>query len=126
MSTESSFTDLIARVRRGDTDGATELSKARRGQFSAGRDVRRGAASSAEEQNLAAAASSRSQQVVAKEMLVEVQRRLSDQERKLLELRHEGRDWDAIAAELGGSPEALRKQLARVANELGFDEADDE
>ena len=79
---------------------------------------------------MAAGASSPSQQVAAKEMLAEVRRRLNDQERKLVELRHEGRDWAAIAAEVGGSPEALRKQLARavarIADELGLDEADDE
>jgi RNA polymerase sigma factor (sigma-70 family) len=196
MSTESSFTDLIDRVRHGDADAAAELvqeyeptirrwlrvhldarlrrvsdtmdltqavlcsffvraasgqyeldtpdqllkllttmarhklSKARRDQFRARRDTRRVVDTSAEEHNVAAAASSPSVQVAAKEMLAEVHRRLSDQERQLVDLRNDGRDWAAIAAEVGGSPDALRKQLARavarVADELGLDDADDE
>ena len=107
-----------------------KLSKARRDQFRARRDSRRLADASAEEHDIAAVASSPSVQVAAKEMLAEVQRRLSDQERRLVELRNEGRAWAAIAVDVGGSPEALRKQLARavarVADELGLDEADDE
>jgi hypothetical protein len=43
-----------------------------------------------------------------------------------VELRHQGLDWAAIAERQGGSPEALRKRLARatqrVAQELGIDE----
>ena len=56
--------------------------------------------------------------------------RLSDEERRLMELRHQGQDWAAVAAELGGSPEALRKKLTRavdrVAGELGLDEEADD
>jgi hypothetical protein len=44
-------------------------------------------------------------------------------------LRHEGLDWAAIAAELGGTPDALRlklaRALARVAKQLGLDDAVD-
>ena len=50
--------------------------------------------------------------------------------RRLVELRGQGRDWAGIAQEVGGSPEALRKQLARalerVGEQLGLDEADQE
>src|SRR5262249_44325927 len=56
-----------------------------------------------------AAAASPSRQVAARELLQEVQRRLSAEERRLADLRAEGREWTAIAAELGGSAEALRK-----------------
>jgi RNA polymerase sigma-70 factor (ECF subfamily) len=54
------------------------------------------------------------QGVAARELLEEVKRRLSPEERKLLELRSQGHDWAAIAATLGGSSEALRKRLSRA------------
>lgn len=69
------------------------------------------------------------EQVAARELLQEVRRRLSPDERRLAELRQEGLEWGEIAAQLGGGPEALRKQLARathrVARELGLDGSDD-
>jgi RNA polymerase sigma-70 factor (ECF subfamily) len=56
--------------------------------------------------------------------------RLAPDERRLLELREQGREWAEIAAEVGGSPEALRKKLARavgrVARELGLEEVSHE
>jgi RNA polymerase sigma-70 factor (ECF subfamily) len=65
------------------------------------------------------------QQAAFKELLQEVRRRLSPEERQLADLRARGRDWDLIAAECGGTPEALRKRLARaverVGRELGLD-----
>jgi DNA-directed RNA polymerase specialized sigma24 family protein len=89
------------------------------------RDRRRVVAAGAEDQ-LPAATASPSRNVASKELLQEVQRRLSPEERRLVELRHQGHDWTAVAAEVGGSPEALRKRLARaldrVARELGLDE----
>jgi RNA polymerase sigma-70 factor (ECF subfamily) len=67
-----------------------------------------------------------SAQVVARDLLQEVRKRLSGEERALADERGRGREWAEIAADLGGSPEALRKKLARaldrVANELRLDE----
>jgi RNA polymerase sigma-70 factor (ECF subfamily) len=67
-----------------------------------------------------------SRQVAARELLQEARRRLSESELRLLDLREQGREWPDIAAEVGGSAEALRKKLARaidrVARELGLDE----
>ena len=69
-------------------------------------------------------------QAEARELLAEALRRLSPEERRLLELRDEGRAWGEIAAALGGTPDALRVQLARavarVTAELGLDEDDHE
>lgn len=66
-----------------------------------------------------------SRQLAARELLDEAKRRLSEDERRLLDLRDEGREWAEIAALVNGSPEALRKKLARaierVANEIGLD-----
>ncbi len=56
--------------------------------------------------------------------------RLGPEELRLVEMRHEGREWSGTAAELGGTPEAVRKRLSRaldrVARELGLDEGIDE
>ena len=71
-------------------------------------------------------APSPSQQVANRELLSEARRRLSDEERHLLELREQGKEWTDIAVEVGGSAEALRKKLKRaierVAEELGLDD----
>ena len=67
-----------------------------------------------------------SQIVAGEELLRKADRLLSDEERQLRELRKEGLDWAAIAEQLGSSPEALRKKLARamdrVAHELDLDD----
>jgi RNA polymerase sigma-70 factor (ECF subfamily) len=67
-----------------------------------------------------------SQQLARGELFLEVQRRLSPEERRLAELRLQGQDWARIAAAMGGTAQARRKQLARaldrVAQELGLDE----
>jgi RNA polymerase sigma factor (sigma-70 family) len=67
-----------------------------------------------------------SREVAARDLLQEVRRRLSADERQLLDLRNEGHDWPAIAARLDGGAEALRKRLARaldrVAEQLGLDD----
>jgi RNA polymerase sigma-70 factor (ECF subfamily) len=99
-------------------------------QRAARRDQRRVEAGDPEERELAARGSTPSQQLAARELLQETRRRLSKEERRLLEWREEGREWADIAQELAGSPEALRKQLARaidrVAGELGLDEVGNE
>jgi DNA-directed RNA polymerase specialized sigma24 family protein len=79
-----------------------------------------------EDQQPVAGGPTPSQQVAARELLHQARQRLSAEERRLLELRQEGRGWDEVAALVGGNPEALRKRLARaverVAGELGLDE----
>ena len=54
------------------------------------------------------------QQVALQEFYQEARRRLSAADRALLERREQGQQWSEIAAELGGSPEALRERLARA------------
>jgi RNA polymerase sigma factor (sigma-70 family) len=67
-----------------------------------------------------------SQIVAGEEMLREFRRRLSDEEGRLAGLRAAGQPWEQIAAEVGGTPQGLRKQLARaidrVSRELGIDD----
>jgi RNA polymerase sigma factor (sigma-70 family) len=67
-----------------------------------------------------------SQVVAGEDLLMEMRRRLSDEERYLAEQRALGREWAELAAERGQSPEALRKRLTRaidrVAEQLGLGE----
>ena len=52
--------------------------------------------------------------VSGREMLAELRRRLTPEELRVADLRAEGRPWAEIAAALGGTVEARRKQLARA------------
>jgi RNA polymerase sigma factor (sigma-70 family) len=89
------------------------------------RDYRRLATVPVEECAVAARGSSPSQHVAAQELLTKARLLLTPDERRLLELRQHGHAWGAIARMVGGTPEALRKHLARamerVASELGLD-----
>jgi RNA polymerase sigma-70 factor (ECF subfamily) len=62
-----------------------------------------------------------------RELIARVREGFTEEERQLADLRAAGREWAEIAAERGGSPEALRKKLARaidrVAHQLGLDAA---
>lgn len=70
------------------------------------------------------------QQVAARELLREVHRRLTPEERLLVELRNQGHDWESIASRVGGNPAALRQKLhralARVSRQVGLEECEDE
>jgi RNA polymerase sigma-70 factor (ECF subfamily) len=96
----------------------------------AGRRDHRRVEAGADGQEVAAAGATPSGQLAARELLEEARRRLSPEERRLAELRQEGREWAEIAALVGGTADALRKKLARaadrVAAELGLDEVDHE
>jgi RNA polymerase sigma factor (sigma-70 family) len=52
------------------------------------------------------------------ELLAEMTRRLSPDERYLAEQRVLRRDWNDLATELGSTPEALRKKLARAISRI--------
>jgi RNA polymerase sigma-70 factor (ECF subfamily) len=90
------------------------------------RDNRRLAAAGPDEEVFVAGDPSPSRHVAAQELLQEVQRRLSPDERQLAELRAGGLEWAAIAEQMGGSAEALRKKLARAVDQaaraLGLDD----
>jgi RNA polymerase sigma-70 factor (ECF subfamily) len=63
----------------------------------------------------------------ARDLLDEVRRRLTPEERQLADLRGGGRGWAEVATAVGSSPDACRKQLTRaldrVAAEIGLDES---
>ncbi len=94
------------------------------------RDYRREEAIGAREALMRAPYSDPASQAAARELLSEVRQRLSDDERRLAERRGRGEAWADIAQSLGGTPEALRKKLARaldrVLHELGLDEGSDD
>jgi RNA polymerase sigma-70 factor (ECF subfamily) len=101
------------------------ISQARR-QHAQRRDRRRVTSGNRGEGPVASTNQSPSRQVAVRDLLEQVQRRLSPDERRILELRNAGRDWASIAQEVGGSAEALRRRLSRaldrVADELGLDD----
>jgi RNA polymerase sigma-70 factor (ECF subfamily) len=110
---------LLATMARNKLANQAHRLRARR------RDCRRDAAGSDQAREVADPAASPSRQAAARELLDEARRRLSPEERRLLDLRQQGRAWAEVAEELGGNPDALRVQLARaverVAQQLGLD-----
>jgi RNA polymerase sigma-70 factor (ECF subfamily) len=90
------------------------------------RDIRR-AQSIGPEHLEVAGDDSPSQEVAGQELLQEMRNRLSEEERRVADLRAGGQEWTAIAAALGGTAEGRRKQLARAADrvlrELGLEGA---
>jgi hypothetical protein len=95
-----------------------------RHERAARRDISRTQGAGVMEYELASPQPTPSQEVAANELLQEMRKRLSPEERHLAEQRAAGRDWAGIAAEEGDSPDALRKKLGRavdrVAGELGL------
>jgi hypothetical protein len=67
---------------------------------------------------------------IGREMWEAFRGRLTPEEWRVAELRSQGREWAEIARELGGTPQARRKQLARAvdraAHELGLDDDEGE
>jgi RNA polymerase sigma-70 factor (ECF subfamily) len=103
-----------------------KLAMQARQQHTQRRDRRRLVENRVEELEVVAANPSPSRVVAGEDLLREVRQRLSEEERGLMDLRCEGKAWTAIAAQLGGTPEARRMQFTRavdrIALELGLDE----
>ena len=95
-----------------------KLSNQRRRHRAEMRDCRRLSACDPAYLDGPAAAPSPSRLVVGRELLAEVNRRLSPEERLLADLRADGCEWTEIAARLGGTAEARRKQLARAVDRV--------
>ena len=62
-----------------------------------------------------------SQVIANRELLDELSRRLSEHERRLVELRVEGRSWAEVASVVGGSAEACRKQFSRAVDRVSLE-----
>lgn len=90
------------------------------------RDYRRIEVLARHQPELAATGDDPQEAVAGQELLQEVRKRLTTDERHLADLRAEGRSWAEVAATLGGTPGARRKQLARaidhILRDLGLEE----
>lgn len=88
------------------------------------RDVRRVGEIDMQEGLLTARQATPSHLASGRELLQKFRERLSEEERRIADLRAKGYDWASVAAELGGTAEGRRKQLARavvrVEEELGL------
>jgi RNA polymerase sigma factor (sigma-70 family) len=89
------------------------------------RDVRKVGSVDAEQHTVAGSPETPSRIASGRELLQKLRERLLDDERRIADLRARGSDWASVAAELGGTPEGRRKQLARavarIEQELGID-----
>jgi RNA polymerase sigma-70 factor (ECF subfamily) len=107
-----------------------KLSKQARRHQTLRRDLRRDVSLDLAAPNVAAAGPSPSRIAIGREILDAFRGRLTDEERRLADFRSQGCDWAEVARELGGTPQARRKQLARALNraarELGLDPDEDE
>jgi RNA polymerase sigma-70 factor (ECF subfamily) len=96
------------------------------GERAGRRDHRRLDAGKPEDHEVAARAAGPSEQVCLQELVQKMRELLSPEERRLMELRHQGATWAEVAAQLGGSGEALRKKFGRAveqaAQRLGLEE----
>jgi DNA-directed RNA polymerase specialized sigma24 family protein len=103
-----------------------KLASQARKQHSLRRDNRRAGAIGDQGSRLVSPGDSPSTAIVVRDLQQEVRRRLAPDEWQLLELKNQGHDWAAIAAQVGGLAETLRKKLARaidrVVAELGLDD----
>jgi RNA polymerase sigma-70 factor (ECF subfamily) len=81
-------------------------------------------------QEIAAPDATPSHQVAARDLLQEFRRHLSPTDRQIADRRALGREWAEIAAEIGGSPDAVRKRfdraVDRVARQLGLEDVFEE
>lgn len=90
------------------------------------RDTRRLEPGDVRDREVMGAVPSPSRVATARDLLAECRRRMTDDERRVADLRALGREWPEIAAEVGGQPDALRKKMDRtvnrIARELGLDD----
>jgi RNA polymerase sigma-70 factor (ECF subfamily) len=108
------------------TIARNKLSRHARHQRAGRRDQRRLRTDPIEQLDLPARESAPEQVCAHRELLHEVRRRLSPEERQLADQRAGGLSWSEIATAWGASPDSLRMRLTRaldrVAEELHLDE----
>jgi RNA polymerase sigma-70 factor (ECF subfamily) len=119
LETPDQLVKLLGQMARNKLANAVNRERAGR------RDYRRAVGGDTEAGRAAAAGPSPSEQVAAADLLAETTRRLGPDERRVLVLRQQGLGWAAIAGEVGGTPEGVRKRfdraVERVAEELGLE-----
>jgi RNA polymerase sigma-70 factor (ECF subfamily) len=85
------------------------------------RDVRRVGEDDVEHRIAAASEPTPSRLISGRELLQKFREYLSGEEWRIADLRSRGSDWASVAAELGGTPDGRRKQLARALARLEHD-----
>jgi RNA polymerase sigma-70 factor (ECF subfamily) len=94
------------------------------------RDLDRDVSLEAGAPHVAASDPSPSRVAIGRELWAAFRGRLTADEQRVADLRSQGSEWSEIARELGGTPQARRKQLARAveraARELGLDDDEGE
>jgi DNA-directed RNA polymerase specialized sigma24 family protein len=85
------------------------------------RDVRRVGEGNVEDAPVTASDQTPSRLASGRELLQKFRALLSDDERRIADLRAVGTDWAGVAAELGGTPDGRRKQLARAVSRVELD-----
>jgi RNA polymerase sigma-70 factor (ECF subfamily) len=114
LDTPEQLLKLLAAMARNKLIDQSRKRRAEQGAHSPGRD----APPAVEE--VADATASPSHQAAARDLLERFRAHLSEDERLLADRRALGREWADIAAELGGSPEALRKKLTRAISRVSL------
>lgn len=61
------------------------------------------------------------EQAADRDLLAEVRRRLSDDERYLVDQRAQGCEWSELAQQLNSNPDALRKKLSRAIDRVALE-----
>lgn len=109
---------LLVKMARNKLNDQVRRQHARR------RDLRREAGGADVLEAVADSVETPSRMAADRELVDAIRRQLTEDERYLAEQRALGRDWAEIAADIGGSPDALRMKLTRaldrVANELNL------
>ena len=117
--------DLIRLLIRMTRNKVVDATRRQRAQC---RDHRR--ATNIETLEIEACSPTPSQVAEGREMLAAFRGKLNTEELRLADLRSQGQEWTDIAREVGGTPDARRKQLtraiARISSEMGLDESEDE
>jgi RNA polymerase sigma factor (sigma-70 family) len=110
------------------TMARNKLAARARQQHRQRRDQRREAGGAAGLENAVGDAPSPSRVLEGKELLAAFLGRLSEDERRIAELRGQWQSWDEVAQQLGGTAGGRRMQLARaaerIARDLGLEEED--
>jgi RNA polymerase sigma-70 factor (ECF subfamily) len=124
VATPEDLLKLLGKIARNKLTNQISKHRAER------RDYRREESFASREGLTRASGSGPGEQAAARELLAKVRELLTDDERQLAELRGRGDSWAEVATTLGGTPDSMRKKLARALNRvlthLGLDEAGDE
>jgi RNA polymerase sigma factor (sigma-70 family) len=120
LQTPAQLLKLLTAMARNKLTSQARMQNAQR------RDIRRMTSGGQDENRFVAVDTSPSGELAVRDLLHEIHRRLSTDERQILDLRNQGCDWAAVAVKLNGSADALRRKLSRalgrVATQMGLDD----